>query len=295
MSTPDEPPSHREMNTDIPDALSERPSGLIYHYTTQSGLLGIIEHREIWATHFRHLNDTQEFHHAWKLLRDRLSTSSRPSASQLLEAITNGHPDPGEMFVASFSEKRDSLPQWRAYAHSEPGYSLGFHADEAQMVLPHYLYMVRCVYGDAEQRKTVDDHVNTVLTDPPEDSLELAMRLNLSGFNVLALSLKDKSFEEEKEWRIVSENMTPRTVDDEVRRGLNYSETPLCFRNGTSGIIPYRKVKLEGENGCFPLAQIVVGPCPDKERSVKSVESFLASKDLRSVPVIPSDVPYRSW
>ncbi len=35
---------------------------LLYHYTTQEGLLGIFDTQEIWATHIRYLNDkTREF------------------------------------------------------------------------------------------------------------------------------------------------------------------------------------------------------------------------------------------
>ena len=34
--------------------------GLLYHYTDQKGLSGIIDSGNIWATHFRFLNDTSE-------------------------------------------------------------------------------------------------------------------------------------------------------------------------------------------------------------------------------------------
>ena len=37
-----------------------KPEGLLYHYTTQKGLLGILDKKCIWATHLRYLNDTSE-------------------------------------------------------------------------------------------------------------------------------------------------------------------------------------------------------------------------------------------
>jgi hypothetical protein len=37
-----------------------KPAGLLYHYTDQKGLLGILENKEIWSTHLRYLNDTSE-------------------------------------------------------------------------------------------------------------------------------------------------------------------------------------------------------------------------------------------
>ena len=39
----------------------EKTTTGIYHYTTQEGLIGIIEKRSIWATQIQYLNDTQEF------------------------------------------------------------------------------------------------------------------------------------------------------------------------------------------------------------------------------------------
>jgi hypothetical protein len=37
------------------------PPDIIYHYTTQTGLLGIIENKELWATKIIYMNDSTEF------------------------------------------------------------------------------------------------------------------------------------------------------------------------------------------------------------------------------------------
>jgi hypothetical protein len=34
---------------------------ILYHYTSQQGFLGIVEHRAIWASSIFHLNDAAEF------------------------------------------------------------------------------------------------------------------------------------------------------------------------------------------------------------------------------------------
>jgi hypothetical protein len=39
---------------------TECEPGLLYHYTTQAGLLGVLESKSIWATHMLHLNDSSE-------------------------------------------------------------------------------------------------------------------------------------------------------------------------------------------------------------------------------------------
>ena len=40
----------------------------LYHYTTLEGLTGILEHRCLWATHYRYLNDSSEA----LLMKDKL-------------------------------------------------------------------------------------------------------------------------------------------------------------------------------------------------------------------------------
>lgn len=70
--------------------LSETPPEILYHYTDQTGLLGIIQSREIWATHHQCLNDTQEFLHAKALVRneiDKLRGSSNSDCGLLLDAM----------------------------------------------------------------------------------------------------------------------------------------------------------------------------------------------------------------
>jgi hypothetical protein len=45
------------------EVLSRRPDKPLYDYTRQSGLLGIIGKRQIWATHSQYLNDRREYKH----------------------------------------------------------------------------------------------------------------------------------------------------------------------------------------------------------------------------------------
>lgn len=42
----------------------QKPERLLYHYTTQEGLPGILEKQRIRAMHLRHLNDAGERHFA---------------------------------------------------------------------------------------------------------------------------------------------------------------------------------------------------------------------------------------
>ncbi len=53
--------------------LNRQPPEILYHYTTQTGLLGMVTSREIWASHMQYLNDVREFLHAIAVTKEELS------------------------------------------------------------------------------------------------------------------------------------------------------------------------------------------------------------------------------
>ena len=63
--------------------MSAPPPAILYHYTTQQGLLGIIRDKEIWASHTQYLNDAREFRHALDLIKEELlKIKSKPDLSE---------------------------------------------------------------------------------------------------------------------------------------------------------------------------------------------------------------------
>jgi hypothetical protein len=54
----------------VKEHLYRQPPDILYHYTTQPGLLGIIRTQEIWASHTQYLNDAREFRHAIAVVED---------------------------------------------------------------------------------------------------------------------------------------------------------------------------------------------------------------------------------
>ena len=66
----------------VKEILFRQPPEILYHYTGQKGLLGIIGKKEIWASHTQYLNDQREFRHAMELVRDELSQMARQADTQ---------------------------------------------------------------------------------------------------------------------------------------------------------------------------------------------------------------------
>src|SRR5271170_2737848 len=109
------------------EVLSHKPSSPLYHYTGQSGLLGIIKEKQIWATHTQYLNDRREYLHALDLVREkiaRLLGSADQQRRIILEGMKNSVSGTETMnvCVCSFSGEGDSLSQWRAYGSGMSGF-----------------------------------------------------------------------------------------------------------------------------------------------------------------------------
>jgi hypothetical protein len=303
----------------LDDAVSCRPDRPLYHYTNQTGLLGIIRSKEIWATHTQYLNDSREFSYAVRMVRDELALLNREDGSRVFEeppemrskdlrepgvyqnekraalkAMRELVADPARIAminvcVASFSEVRDSLSQWRAYA-PRGGFCMAVSGDRlADMAAAEGFWLAPCVYDRGHQLALVHKLSEAVigeyiLLQVRPDAAQLPSRDNilLEYLNRYAPLLKDPSFAEEREWRIIS-------------RPLPCTSPRFCFREGKSMLAPFYRFPLHREGEPVPLEEIIVDPTPDPERSAASVKSFLVSQDYRGVVVTHSAVPYRNW
>ena len=69
--------SHLE-NSDLPE--------ILYHYTSQTGLKGMLNKKTIWASKIHYLNDSKEFALALKLARneltERINAAPSPTVSR---------------------------------------------------------------------------------------------------------------------------------------------------------------------------------------------------------------------
>jgi hypothetical protein len=102
-------------------ALASQPPGLLFHYTSSDGLVGILRAKEMWASNVAVLNDTKEIGHAIDYARNAIENKKRlgsvnASDIRVLDEMHSYSPYAAKRYyVASFSEDRDLLSQWRAY------------------------------------------------------------------------------------------------------------------------------------------------------------------------------------
>jgi hypothetical protein len=148
----------------MPEVLCSIPEKSLCHYTSATGLIGILESKQLYATDVRFLNDSQELLYAVDLAKQYLTNQPLQSkdderkafadfALKLLDTKDNlvvilGTPT----FVASFSEENDLLSQWRGYCPNGNGFAISFSPDcIMELAKAHRWQLLKCLYSKREQ------------------------------------------------------------------------------------------------------------------------------------------------
>ena len=172
---------------------------LLYHYTDQEGLLGILggDRKNIWATHFRYLNDTSEGKFVFDSLIDEISRNYQlPKEWSDFFGISKGPALDGDqsvdastieagisagvwatsatVFITSFSAKGDSISQWRAYSGPSGGFSVGFKSGYLRAIGEEFLrgredrfmtsdVLIRCEYYEGDKKTLFQRQVGSAV------------------------------------------------------------------------------------------------------------------------------------
>jgi Protein of unknown function (DUF2971) len=143
---------------------------------------------------------------------------------------------------------------------------------------------------EASPNLTSEEIADKLRAARPRDPVtNLRKALVTVGNELLKLAglLKDSSFEEEREWRLVLPVFTEKTL----RRH------PRLFRPGATALIPYIAFPLSpgAAEGQVPLTDLILGPGTDPlPAAVDSARSFLLSGGISVMPR-ESRVPFRSF
>lgn len=285
-----------------------RFDGSIFHYTDGAGFQGIVQSRQIWATHYLHLNDSTELSIgesevqaiAAALASDR--SLSEPQKWLLTNFCalheTNTLSKVVDIFVASFSAAENDLSQWRAYGADGSGYCLGFSrfplptsdAPAAQLVF----WLVECEYDAAAFRAKARSAL-LALAQAFERHASLLYSLEsfkAIGAKVISLMfrhvgalvprLKHPAFRGEREWRLIAAPM----------RG---HETSLInYRPSRFGLVPYIAIDLAEDDQLLALTNVIVGPTLDPGAGCNSTKAFLRKYGYSDDRIVrSSQIPFR--
>jgi hypothetical protein len=266
------------------DHLATSPPAALYHYTTQSGLLGIVTSKSLWATSVHRLADSTEYSGARQLGRARIAQAVA-SDTELAQHLRQGLDSIAGLYiyVCSFSEEGDLLSQWRAYGGVGGGASLGFDPIDLRAIAARQGFtLMKCIYGDGKALPLIDGLI--------QDAIE-ARRLGIpldkiaqdfgGWFRQIAPAIKDRSFWEEREWRLVS---FPKSFDDPRIR----------HREGDTLIKPFFEFDLLAGGGRLTLVDAYAGPTRhDQTLAVTTIGNFLRTQQVDCRGMRPTSTTFR--
>lgn len=265
---------------------------LLHHYTTTTGLMGILQSGNLWATDAAYLNDSQEIFFSQNLMIKELERSlkelEQTEATGPVETILSPMLDaalyymkigPTRLgpYITCFCEEGDLLSQWRGYAGGS-GWALGF--DSAILGGPEIAGKAKAslrqvAYGEDAAARTVQRTLD-------EYKLEPAAHPHPSGeawahtCRVQMATVKHAAFQEEKEWRLIVSDVTSSSEED--------------FRSGLVALTPYVTISWPKQ----ALQKVTIGPTPHpalQERALRRLLDRLEFPD--SVLIVHSEAPYR--
>ena len=181
-----------------------------------------------------------------------------------------------QTYVASFCEDPDLLGLWRAYCPSGKGYNFGYDWSGSRASLDGVL-AIKCLYNREEQEQALREVISfykdrdPVLVRewfrqkgyPVDDSAPDRVLSSTLAYWLYMFSsiLKDESFADEREWRVVWQ--------------LGQDDVP-SYRASRSGImVPYVEVPL-AHDGELELGTVTVGPRADIDEARQAAERWLA-------------------
>jgi hypothetical protein len=286
---------------------SQEPPDLIYHYTNDVGLRGILETGQLWLTDIFNLNDPSElshgFSHAVNILNSKAEQGppeSQVFAKNFSAFYQNGMRGTAHYFVCSFSTDGDDLGQWRAYADNGCGYALGFDAKSLESVFTrengapipsNCTFHIK--YEDAVleeiHRRMIESMFNLISLPRGKNLDSTTINSYMKELSVLlsvhvlraALFFKHAAYRNEMEFRFLQLHQADVPPPEVKQRYRSYE------------LVRYREFDWRRLHA-GALKQIIVGPAADCRKATQFAADCLAAFDIQNVEITCSTIPYRA-
>lgn len=256
----------------------------VYHYTNANAFLSILQNKSLWASHILFQNDKKEALYSLDLLNEVLKEKENDFKNNyfdIKEIFENIKTFTGQnTFTISFTEKRDDLNQWRGYANTPISYCIGFSPNElkeiqikniiqkhnkkndpkVEIITSTLFYS--CIYDVNLQKQLIRTIIDKQFYNKTYKKGELtnfgmAAQI-MTDFLPVSTLYKHPSFSEEKEFRLVFENVQ----NDKIK-----------IRMGKDRFIPYLEVPITPNN----IKDIIIGPC-DNEQYIRNQTLYVCQK-----------------
>lgn len=275
---------------------------VLFHYTNLGGLHGILTTKEVWLSNLYFLNDKNEFDLGLRLINEEIEFQKiglqivdtiNIYLKAIIEAV-NFIKEKDSPYILSLTKNKDLLSQWRGYTENGVGANIGF---KKSFYMKKIFHIFPCIYDEKKQKELIRHIVWTSilifvgqadargLMKKSKDGVDKSVYdepITVAGnyfiyFATIACCLiKDSSFREEEEWRIIYSN----------------SKTQVNFIPQKNYLKPFVKSPLTDINNL--IQSITIGPNPEKELCHLSISKLLKSLNLDKIKIDHSTIPYRN-
>ncbi|MBW3599126.1 MAG: DUF2971 domain-containing protein [Planctomycetes bacterium] len=257
---------------------------LLFHYTSASGLLGIVNSQSLHMTELRYMNDSSELRYAEGLVSEAIEGESsrranEPVARELLRRVSNTFNlfgDGMRIFASSFCENGNLLGQWRSYGEAAGGFAIGFELPRMLPFLQPSCWAYKVIYDPRDQSRLVQEAIEAIcdavgaeesdrgreVSERDSKMLPDYARCTAEIVSEFLIAMKHPDFATEQEWRLVATLAgDPLFEPDENAR--------LGFKTRRGGIVPYCDVswaqaallsKDDRWGTPYPISEVVIGP-----------------------------------
>lgn len=271
-------------------------TAVYYHYTTRTGLEGILRDGGLRASYRMAMNDPAEYKYARDLVFDTLNVvGSHNEPSDVVQSLTtyarknlqnmlSDSADRSDAYCACLSFSSDSRTQWHTYAENGNGFAIGFDLYRIlqRSVFDHmkgkpYIYCGPVIYSERKQHGIVEELVRAGIRDLQafadtcsNRSLDLTAARDKITFEivlhlfVLINFIKAPQYYSEREMRLF---LVPNKGKLEA--------TNIQYYQTIETSVPFIFVNLcDPITNRLPIADIMVGPggvFAEKKRIVESL------------------------
>jgi DUF2971 family protein len=233
----------------------------LFHYTPPEGFIGIISKRSLWASDMLSLSDASEVSYPQQVIVGAAENSNNipgKCRERFNKQLTEYMFRMDAPYVACFCENSDLLSQWRGYSASGMGFAVGFGVPWLRSLKENGFRLQRVIYDRGQQMSLVLDflrRVEEIILEGAfsEDDEVMIWQRAAAMLSTWVVMFKHPSFQEESEWRIVSE----------IERRTSVL-TP-AFRLSGQRIVPYVEIGIPSDMkmetvGGTAITRVVRGP-----------------------------------
>lgn len=318
---------------------------VLYHYCSPQSFLSIIENKNIWLSDASKTNDKTElmwlYNNVFKVITDILTEKKDEFPSSLLDEakfcsriIIDGLIEKYSPMVKNaknllvcFSEKKDLLSQWIAYANNGQGLAIGFNSSYLKQFASSTSYgFTKVIYREKDILSFLYKGLSQTLYYALQTHLEQDEKIRTDESFTIGIAsaiysilqegfvFKHESFSEEKEWRILKRFTASNYNDSDgiddygyaefldgiFRSNENYfgpfSRSELKFRSTNNDIRTYMELGFDKIKTEF-IKEIVIGPkCDISEldlRLLLSKNGYIDNFSSDKIKIFHSKAPYQ--